>query len=244
LGETVTVTGRYDDNDFDAITITRPDGSPVLTRPVSDDGSHQDDDGSGFDDSNRVPVSEIIGTVGTIFDNDESRQDDDDYGNYRDDSYGDSSHEEDSLFNTAIYRFQNRQIGGTYLFAGDTESASLRSNHGAMFQEEGFAFRVADQPGENLEAIYRMANKAVSGTYLYVGEAEKQSIAENHTNFENEGIAFYVLGASVNQGQDVYRFQSLNNPGTYLFALEAEKDSILANHSSQFALEGVAFEVG
>jgi hypothetical protein len=218
LGETVTVTGRYDDGEFEAITITRQDGSPVLTRPAGNDG-YRPDDGYYHNDDN------------------------DDYGNYRDDSYSDSSHE-DSLFNTAIHRFQNRQIGGTYLFAGDMESVSLRSHHRETFREEGFAFRVADQPGENLEAMYRMANKAVPGTYLYVGEAEKQSIAENHTNFENEGIAFYVLGASVNQGQDVYRFQSLNNPGTYLFALEAEKDSILANHSSQFALEGVAFEVG
>ncbi|MEB3227098.1 MAG: DUF5666 domain-containing protein [Synechocystis sp.] len=198
LGETVTVKGYYDDDGFDATSITRPDGSSVFSS-------------SSWEDSH---------------------------------SSNHAKRDDDSLFNTAINRFQNRQIGGTYLFAGDMESVSLRENHGETFQEEGFAFRVSDKPGENLETMYRMRNKDVPGTYLYVGEEEKQSIAVNHTNFENEGIAFYVMGANVNQGQDVYRFQSLSNPGTYLFALEQEKNSILANHSSQFVLEGIAFEVG
>lgn len=51
LGETVTVRGVYDDDDFDAWTITRPDGSPVFTRGIRDDDCDDDDRQGGTEQS-------------------------------------------------------------------------------------------------------------------------------------------------------------------------------------------------
>ncbi|WP_308256205.1 choice-of-anchor Q domain-containing protein [Geminocystis sp. GBBB08] len=154
-----------------------------------------------------------------------------------------SEHNTDSLLNAPIYRFQNRNVPGTYLYTGTQEAQNIRTKF-SNFKEEGFAFHVAEAPADNLIAMYRFQNSAKPGTYLYAGEQERQSILSNNRNFIDEGVAFYVYGADANKGQDIYRFQSLTNPGTYLFAGETEKNNIIANFSSNFTLEGVAFEVG
>jgi hypothetical protein len=150
--------------------------------------------------------------------------------------------DDDSLLNTSIYRFQNKNVSGTYLYAGSQEAQSIRSNF-PNFVEEGVAFKVGVTAGDDLIPIYRFQNTAKPGTYLYAGEQERQSILINNRNFKDEGIAFYVYGADANKGQDIYRFQDRNNPGTYLFVGEAEKNNILANFNN-LKLEGVAFEVG
>ena len=147
----------------------------------------------------------------------------------------------DSLLNTPIFRFQNANVLGTYLYAGEQEAQSIRSNF-PNFIDEGLAFKVGITPDDELIPIYRFQNSAKPGTYLYVGMEERQSILSNNPNFLDEGIAFYVYGADANKGQDIYRFQNINNPGTYLFVGEAEKNNILANFNN-FQLEGVAFEV-
>lgn len=150
--------------------------------------------------------------------------------------------ETDSLLNTPLIRFQNRDVAGTYLYAQEQEAQQIRSRY-PNFIEEGQAFKVADQQADGLIRINRFQNTDTPGTYLFATEAESVSIRQNHQNFKEEGVAFYVYGADADIGEDVYRFQSLKLPGTYLFALEGEKDSILANYSSDFRLEGVAFEV-
>ncbi len=145
------------------------------------------------------------------------------------------------LLNTPFYRFQNTNISGTYIYAGEQEAQNIRQNF-LNFQEEGVAFNVAVQPNDSLISLYRFQNRDLPGTYLYVGEEERQSIKQNYTNFVEEGLAFYAYGSDANMGQDIYRFQSLVNPGTYLYVGEQEKQSIEANYGSQFTLEGVAFE--
>ncbi|MGK7915749.1 MAG: SBBP repeat-containing protein, partial [Prochloraceae cyanobacterium] len=55
----------------------------------------------------------------------------------------------DSLLNTPINRFQNSSRPGTYLFAGPEESQGIRENF-PNFIEEGQAFKVAVEPGDNL----------------------------------------------------------------------------------------------
>ena len=154
-----------------------------------------------------------------------------------------TSDNSDPLLNSPIFRFQNISVPGTYLYAGEEESQNIRSQF-PNFQDEGFAFNVAQAPADDLIAMYRFQNSLVPGTYLFAAEEESISIREDFPNFVEEGIAFYAYGADADKGQDIYRFQSVNNPGTYLFAGEAEKNSILANFSSSFILEGVAFEVG
>ncbi|MGI0480079.1 CAP domain-containing protein [Geminocystis sp. CENA526] len=148
---------------------------------------------------------------------------------------------EDSLLNQAIYRFQNTDIKGTYLYAGEEEKISIQANY-PNFELEGLAFYVSLIPDENLIPIYRFQNTHVNGTYLYVGEEEKISIEANYPQFELEGLAFYVYPVGSSQGDLVYRFQNNNLSGTYLFTGEEEKNSVLQNYPN-FQLEGEAFQV-
>lgn len=147
----------------------------------------------------------------------------------------------DSL-NNPIYRFQNTALPGSYLFVGEEERQNILTNY-PTFKEEGFAFNVASEPGDNLLPIYRFQNTVFAGTYLYVGEEERESIKRNQTNFVEEGLAFYVLPAGSGEGQTIYRFQNKDLPGTYLFAGEGERTIINQNYSRTFVEEGAAFDV-
>ncbi len=143
--------------------------------------------------------------------------------------------------NTPFFRFQNSDRPGTYLFAGEPESQSIRQNF-PNFVEEGFAFYVGDVPDDDLIVFNRFQNTAVPGTYLYAGEVESGNIRQNFPDFVEEGVAFYAYGADANRGVDFYRFQNSQQPGTYIFVGEQERQNILANFP-QFVEEGVAFEV-
>ncbi len=143
---------------------------------------------------------------------------------------------------TQLIRFQNSDRPGTFLFATEGESVSIRENF-PNFIEEGPAFKVASQPGDDLIRFNRFQNSAVPGTYLYANETESVSIRQNFTNFVEEGIAFYAFDANAEIGVDYYRMQNTQQPGTYIFVNQEERDQILANFP-QFVDEGVAFEVG
>ena len=145
------------------------------------------------------------------------------------------------ILDTRINRFQNKNIPGTFLFAKEDESQTIRSDF-PNFQEEGTAFHVATEPGDDLVRINRFQNKNVPGTFLFATEEESVSIRRDFTNFEEEGIAFYVYGADANKGEDYYRLQNSQQPGTYIFVNGQEKDNILRDFP-QFIPEGVAFEV-
>jgi len=152
------------------------------------------------------------------------------------------SNSSDSLLSTPINRFQNNSLLGTYLFAGEAESQGIRANF-SNFAEEGQAFTVSAEPGDDLIRINRFHNQNVPGTYLYAGESESQSIRESFPNFAEEGIAFYVYSGSADIGVDFYRFHNQDVPGTYIFVGGEERQNILANFPN-FVEEGVAFEVG
>ncbi len=147
----------------------------------------------------------------------------------------------DSLLKTPLYRFQNQEQVGTYLYATGGESESIRRNF-PQFAEEGFAFFVGMSPNDDLTPMYRFHNNDIPGTYLYAGEEESQTIRQNYDNFREEGLAFYVYGAGSNQGTSIYRFQNVNIPGTYLFVGDTERRNILANFPN-FVEEGIAFKV-
>ncbi len=150
--------------------------------------------------------------------------------------------EANPLLDTNIYRFRNTDIPGTYLFAGPGESEAIRANF-PNFAEEGLAFRVAVEPGDDLIPLYRFQSINTSGTYLFVGEEERQGIRQNFSeSFIEEGLAFYVYGAGAGLGAEFTRFQNSNRPGTYLFAGPGESEGIKNNFPS-FIEEGVAFEV-
>ena len=147
-----------------------------------------------------------------------------------------------SLLNTPINRFQNSDFPGTYLYAGEAESQTIRQNF-PNFIEEGQAFKVAVDPADDLISLNRFQNLDVPGTYLYAGEAESQTIRQNFPNFIDEGIAFYVYDGAANKGVDFYRLQNQDIPGTYIFVTAEERQDILTN-SPNFIDEGVAFEAG
>jgi len=148
-------------------------------------------------------------------------------------------------FDTSIYRFQNTDVPGTYLFAGLDESENIRANF-PNFVGEGRAFNVDFEPGNDLFAFYRFQNINVPGTYLFVGEEERNAIHSNPNlseSFSEEGLAFYVYGAGAELGTPFTRFQNTNVPGTYIFASPDESADI-RNNFPNFIEEGVAFEVG
>lgn len=155
---------------------------------------------------------------------------------------GSYEYSENQLLDTPLYRLQNTEQAGTYLFVGYEERQQILLNY-TNFTDEGFAFTVAVEPHDDLMAIYRFQNQDLPGTYLYVAEQERQSILANYNNFIEEGLAFYVYGADSNQGQDIYRFQNSNVPGTYLFVNQAERDLIRENYPN-FIEEGIAWEAG
>ncbi len=141
-----------------------------------------------------------------------------------------------------INRFQNSDQPGTFLFAGEEESSSIRSDF-PQFEEEGFAFRVADEAGDDLVEIFRFQSVNNPGTFLFVGEEERQSVNANFSaDFVEEGTAFFVLPATSEVGTTLFRFQNTNQPGTFLFANAEERTSILADFP-QFVEEGAAFNV-
>ncbi len=143
--------------------------------------------------------------------------------------------------NTPIYRFQNTEIPGTYLYTEEEEKQNILRNY-PNFGEEGFAFNVGIEPSDDLITIYRFQNQDLPTAYLYVGEEERQNILQNYANFSEEGIAFYVYGANSDQGENIYRFQNQDLPGAYLYVGEEERQNILQNYPN-LSEEGIAFEV-
>ena len=92
--------------------------------------------------------------------------------------------------------------------------------------------------------IYRFQSNSMPGTYLFVGEEERQNINQNFTDsFTEEGIGFYATDTPGDGLVAIYRFQSKAVPGTYLFAGEEEKQSINENFSKTFNYEGMAFYI-
>lgn len=143
--------------------------------------------------------------------------------------------------NSSMYRFQNLDRLGTYLFVDEVERQNVINNF-PQFKEEGYAFNVSKTKDDDLIVFNRFRNTAVNGTYLYAEEAESQNIRQNFPQFVEEGVAFYAYDKDANRGVDIYRMQNTQQPGTYIFLGEEEKNNILQNFPN-FQLEGVAFEV-
>jgi hypothetical protein len=92
-------------------------------------------------------------------------------------------------------------------------------------------------------AIYRFQNTAIPGTYIYVGESERQNIQQNLPGFREEGLAFKVAALQADGLIPIYRFQNKIAPGTYLYVGETERESINRDFSNSFTEEGLAFYV-
>jgi|GEM_PF-2530111 len=151
---------------------------------------------------------------------------------------------EENNLNSPIYRFQSNQIPGTYIFVGDAERQTINQNFAGSLSEEGLAFNAAIGPEDGLTPLYRFQSNQLPGTYIFVGEEERNSINSNpnfSSNFNEEGIAFYAYGAGSAIGSSFTRFQNSLVPGTYIYATGTEADNIRANFPN-FVEEGIAFE--
>lgn len=149
---------------------------------------------------------------------------------------------EGDLLETDIYRFQNTDVPGTYIYVGESEAQNIRDNFD-NFTEEGLAFQVAEESGDDLISMHRFQSKTTPGTYIFAGESEHNTINENFSDqFEDEGVAFYVYGAGEDNGTPFTRFQNTGLPGTYLFAGPSEASNIDENFPD-FENEGIAFKV-
>ncbi len=95
-------------------------------------------------------------------------------------------------------------------------------------------------PTPNTIQLYRFRNTTfTTGTYLFVGEAEKDAILANpdfNQTFELEGNGRPAFTASTEPGDDLvpfFRLRSLDIPGTYLFVSTGEYNAIFAENSAQ-----------
>ena len=103
---------------------------------------------------------------------------------------------------------------------------------------------VAEGVGSTIE-LFRFRNTTFdTGTYLFVGEEERDAILSDpglSQTFELEGVQDdgtinTAFTASLEPGEDLepyYRLRSLAIPGTYLFAGQSEYDIIFAEDSEQ-----------
>ncbi|ELS03920.1 hypothetical protein Xen7305DRAFT_00036440 [Xenococcus sp. PCC 7305] len=150
----------------------------------------------------------------------------------------------DDNLNTPIYRFQSTGTPGTYLFVGEQERQNINQNLPDSFIEEGIAFNAAIEPNDELIPLFRFQSTQRPGTYLFTGEAERNSINADpdlSNSFNEEGIAFYVYGTGAGAASPFSRFQNSLVSGTYLYATGNEANSIRAGRPN-FLEEGIAFE--
>lgn len=146
-----------------------------------------------------------------------------------------------SDLNKPMYRFQSNSRPGTYLFVGDEERESIYKGYSKNFTEEGISFYATDTPGDGLIPMYRFQSKGNPGTYLFVGDAEREYINNYSEGFTEEGLAFYIHPSGAGEETSYIRFQNNSVPGTYLYATGLEADNIRANYPN-FIEEGIAFE--
>ncbi|WP_330203457.1 peptidylprolyl isomerase [Cyanobacterium sp. DS4] len=135
-----------------------------------------------------------------------------------------------SSLKTPLYRFQNQDLPGTYLFVGEEERKNILRNF-RNFKEEGLAFKSASQAnGDTIKT--GETDITIKATNL-LGESAQQSFNVSVTGDvpENE-----------NQDQLIRfnRFQNRDIPSTYLYASEEESRSIRQNYTN-FIEEGIAF---
>lgn len=89
------------------------------------------------------------------------------------------------------------------------------------------------------DQIYRF--RTGNGTYLYVGEEEKQSVLQGNFGFVEEGEAFKVSFEDNDELIPIYRFRNTNLASAYLYVGEAERQNLLNVNNFGFVEEGLAF---
>ena len=122
--------------------------------------------------------------------------------------------------------------------AGDLFGAALASSRREEEEPEP-PFELEPLPKGQI-GLFRIRNTAFdTGTYLFVGEAERDSIFRDpdlRRSFVLEGGGNRAFVASAEPTEDtipLFRLRSLDTPGTYLFVSTEEYDAIFAEDSPQ-----------
>ena len=126
----------------------------------------------------------------------------------------------------------------------DLQTANISVNDRELsFEESNFddgSVTVRGRTDLNTIQLFRFRNTTFStGTYLFVGQAEKDAILANpnfNQTFALEGNGNPAFTASIEPGEDLipfFRLRSIDVPGTFLFVSTVEYDSIFAANSAQ-----------
>lgn len=168
-----------------------------------------------------------------------------------DDSNGESDNSDGDADNVIeLFRFRNTTFDtGTYIFVSEAEKEQIIDNldQNRTFALEGNgepAFIASSSEGDDLAPFYRFQSDVTPGSYIFVGEEERNNIQENFADsFTEEGLAFYAYDAGTGIGEEFNRLRNTSN-GTYLFANSTETEAILSDRdlANTFTNEGVAFE--
>ncbi|MBD2394462.1 hypothetical protein H6G11_09370 [Cyanobacterium aponinum FACHB-4101] len=126
------------------------------------------------------------------------------------------------------------QTGKTRIIDGRVDIGSFEYQQG---QDISSQITNSDLP----DPLYRFQNTKNPGTYIFVGQQERQSILNNYPQFQEEGFAFGVSFTAKDNLTAFYRFQNTQIAGTYLYVNEQERQSIIQNYSNTFIEEGLAF---
>jgi len=129
---------------------------------------------------------------------------------------------------TPLYRFQNTERQGTYVFVGEAERNNILARF-PQFQLEGLAFKTASQANGD-PVITGNSDITIKATNL-LGESVTDTFNINVTGENPENNDSLIR---------FYRFQNQNVPGTYLYANEEERVNI-RNEFPNFIEEGIAF---
>ncbi|MBL1208424.1 Calx-beta domain-containing protein, partial [Geminocystis sp. GBBB08] len=129
---------------------------------------------------------------------------------------------------------------GVILHLQDGDKFDLDGVENGLAFKRGF-FSNGETPEILLDTpMYRFRSLDTQGSYLYVGEEERESILSNYSNnFIEEGLAFYVSDTPEDGLIAFNRFRNSSLVG-YIYAGETESESIRANYP-QFIEEGIAF---
>ena len=127
---------------------------------------------------------------------------------------------------------------------GEGAAAGSRGDYSLTINETGTDTETQPDDSETLE-LFRFRNTAFdTGTYVFVGEEEKNAILEDPNLSQTfsldgeqaDGTVNPAFTASTTNGDDLipfYRLKSLDVPGTFLFVSTGEYNQIFADDSTQ-----------